>query len=140
MWSASQDNEARQGKSRMRLMIAGQTYDPKINGPGVFTVHLAEGLAHRGHEVMMIIPSNRRRAYGSLVKGVQIRPIRAISLAPFYRDVSVTPWPSRQVGVLLDQFHPDIVHIQDHYPLCRGVLHAARARGRPVVGTNHFLP
>src|SRR5713101_7981815 len=77
----------------MRIMIAGQTYDPKINGPGVFTLHLAEGLARRGHEVMMITPSNRRRAYGSLVNGVRIRAISAVSLAPLYREVYVTPRP-----------------------------------------------
>jgi 1,2-diacylglycerol 3-alpha-glucosyltransferase len=121
-------------------MIAGQTYDPKINGPGVFTLHLAEGLARRGHEVMMLTPSNRRRAYGSLVNGVRVRAISAISLAPLYREVYVTPRPSRQVGLLLDRFQPEIVHIQDHYPLCRGALRAARARGLPVIGTNHFLP
>jgi 1,2-diacylglycerol 3-alpha-glucosyltransferase len=124
----------------MRIVIAGQTYDPKINGQGVFTLHLAEGLARRGHEVTMILPSDRGRAYQALANDVHLRAISAVSLAPLYRNVFVTPGPSRQVSAILDQSQPQIVHIQDHYPLCRGVLRAARARNLPVVGTNHFLP
>jgi len=124
----------------MRIAMAGQTYDARINGQGVFTLHLAEGLARRGHPVMMFMPSDQRRAYTALSRGVQIQAIRAISLAPLYRHVSVTPLPARQVGPLLDQFQAEIVHIQDHYPLCRSVLSAARRRDLPVIGTNHFLP
>jgi 1,2-diacylglycerol 3-alpha-glucosyltransferase len=124
----------------MRIVIAGQTYDPKINGQGVFTLHLAEGLARRGHEVVMIAPSDQGRAHHTVAQGVQIYAVSAVSLAPLYRNVSVTPWPSRPVGAILDHVQPEIVHLQDHYPLCRGVLRAARKRNLPIVGTNHFLP
>ena len=124
----------------MRIAIAGQTYRPPLNGQGVFTIHLAERLAQAGHQVMVLMPSERGRAYQSCQNGVLIRAITAIPLYPFYTDVHVTPWPGRQVGPQLDEFQPDIVHLQDHYPLCRSVLHAARRRGLAVIGTNHFLP
>ena len=44
------------------------------------------------------------------------------------------------VDRLMDGFRPDIVHIQDHYPLSHTVVSAARKRHLPLVGTNHFLP
>jgi 1,2-diacylglycerol 3-alpha-glucosyltransferase len=126
--------------SNMRIVIAGQTYDPTINGQGVFTTHLAEGLAQAGHRVMAIMPSDRIHAYRTSRHNVRVQTITAIPLAPLYCDVYVTPLPGAQVGHLLDEFQPEIVHIQDHYPLCRGVLHAALERDLPVIGTNHFLP
>jgi 1,2-diacylglycerol 3-alpha-glucosyltransferase len=124
----------------MRIVIAGQTYDPTINGQGVFTIHLAEGLARAGHQVMVIRPSDRIRAYRTSRHNLHIRAITAIPLATQYSNVCLTPLPGVQVGRLLDEFRPEIVHIQDHYPLCRGVLRAALERDLLVIGTNHFLP
>ena len=124
----------------MRIAIAGQTYKPALNGQGVFTIHLAEGLAHLGHQVMVLMPSDRGRTYHTCQNGVLIQAITAIPLYPFYPQVHVTPLPGLQVGPRLDEFQPELVHIQDHYPLCRSALHAARRRGLVVVGTNHFLP
>ncbi len=40
----------------------------------------------------------------------------------------------------MDIFQPDIVHIQDHYPLSRAMVLAAQRRGIKVIGTNHFMP
>jgi 1,2-diacylglycerol 3-alpha-glucosyltransferase len=125
----------------MRIVIAGQTYDPTINGQGAFTVHLVEGLVQAGHQVMVIRPSDRIHAYRASRNNLHVRAITAIPLAPPpYSNVCVTPLPGVQVGRLLDEFQPEIVHIQDHYPLCRGVLHAALERDLPVIGTNNFLP
>jgi 1,2-diacylglycerol 3-alpha-glucosyltransferase len=125
----------------MRIVIAGQTYDPTINGQGAFTVHLVEGLVQAGQQVMVIRPSDHIHAYRMSRNNLHIRAIIAIPLAPPpYSNVCVTPLPGVQVGRLLDEFQPEIVHIQDHYPLCRGVLHAALERDLRVVGTNNFLP
>jgi 1,2-diacylglycerol 3-alpha-glucosyltransferase len=124
----------------VRIAIAGQTYKPALNGQGVFTIHLAEGLAQLGHQVMVLMPSDRGRAYQAVQNKVLVQAITAVSLAPFYPQVHVTPAPGFQVGPRLDEFRPELVHIQDHYPLCRSMLQAARRRDLPVIGTNHFLP
>ena len=124
----------------MRIVIASQTYDPAVNGQGVFTIHLAEGLAQAGHDVMVLTPSERLLPYRTLRRGVRVQAITAIPLGSPKTDLQVTPLPILQVGHLLDEFKPDIVHIQDHYPLCQGVVPAALKRGLPLIGTNHFLP
>ncbi len=124
----------------MRIVIAGQTYHPTANGQAVFTVHLAEGLAQLGHQVMVITPSDRFLASRKMKNGVSIQGITAIPLLPLYAEVHMTFLPGLLVGRLLDDFNPDVVHIQDHYPLCRSVYRAAQRRGLPLIGTNHFLP
>ena len=124
----------------MRIVIAGQTYYPASNGQAVFTVHLAEGLARHGHQVMAIVPSNQRQASRIELNQVRVERIGAISLSSRLPDVYVNLPSDRRIGRLLDDFRPDIVHIQDHYLICRSVLAAARRRHLPVVGTNHFLP
>ncbi|HOG46261.1 MAG TPA: glycosyltransferase [Anaerolineae bacterium] len=124
----------------MRILFAGQTYRPPRNGAAVFGIGLAEGLAAAGHEVAVLVPSDRGRAYEAEHGGVRIYALAALSLAPFYAEIHVTLRPQAAVGRLLDALQPQVVHIQDHYPLSRAVAQAARARGLPLVGTNNFLP
>lgn len=124
----------------MRIAIAGQTYLPPINGQAVFSIHLAEGLVRAGHQVLVLMPSDRARAYATVRNGVQIHALTSVPLAPLYSEICVTPLPRARAGRILDAFQPDVVHLQDYYPLCRGVLRAALKRRLPLVGTNHFLP
>ncbi len=124
----------------MRIVITGQTYYPAANGQAVFSVHLAEGLARAGHAVMVIVPSERQQPYAVNLHDVRIQALRAVPLRPKYPDVYFAPLPGAQVGRLLDAHQPDIVHIQDHYPISQLALAEARKRGIPVMGTNHFLP
>ncbi|MDI7274634.1 MAG: glycosyltransferase [Anaerolineae bacterium] len=124
----------------MRVLIAGQTYRPAVNGAAVFTINLAEGLARAGHQVVVLVPSDRIHAYRTASNGVHIEAVRALPLVPLYSDVYVTLQAGRQVRRLLGALAPDIVHIQDHYPLSRTVVSACLRHGLPLVATNHFLP
>jgi len=124
----------------MRILVVGQTYYPAANGQAVFTVRLAESLARLGHQVTVVIPSERVYAYRSVRHGVRIEALTALPVPPWYTDVHVAPFPRGHINQLLDTVRPHIVHIQDHYPLSQSVLRAAHRRRLPVVGTNHFLP
>jgi 1,2-diacylglycerol 3-alpha-glucosyltransferase len=121
----------------MRILMATQNYHANVNGAAIFTVRLAEGLVARGHQVMVLVPSERRRPYRVSRNGVALQGVGALPLAA---DVFVTLRPGRAVERAFDDFDPEVVHIQDHYPLSRSVLRAARARHLPVVATNNFLP
>jgi 1,2-diacylglycerol 3-alpha-glucosyltransferase len=124
----------------MRLAIATQTYDPHVNGQGAFARHLAEGLASTGHEVLVIAPSDRFRAMRCMRNGVQVQAVTALPVLFIAHDVYVTPLPGPVVRRVLDDFRPQLVHVQDHYPLCRSVVKAVVERKLPLVATNHFLP
>ena len=41
----------------MKIAIASDIYYPMTNGVAVFAHNLANGLAHAGHEVLVIAPS-----------------------------------------------------------------------------------
>ena len=46
----------------MKILIAADLHWPTINGVATFSRNLAQGLADRGHEVVVIAPSQRRSA------------------------------------------------------------------------------
>ena len=124
----------------MRILITGTTYYPALNGQAIFTVNLAEGLAKRGHEILMLVPSNKVKPYRKERNAVRIQGIDSVNLKLFHEDAFFTPFPSGPVRKIFAEFRPQIAHIQDHYPLSRTVVLAARRNGVKSVGTNHFMP
>jgi len=122
----------------MRILIAGTTYYPALNGQAIFMVNLAEGIAARGHEVCALYPephqvsSQRNRVRLETVRSHEFKFIGPESYHPLRSTGRV-----RQV---LDDFRPDIVHIHDHYPLSATLVREARRRGIKTFGTNHFSP
>ena len=124
----------------MRVAIASQNYVQRNNGQAVFARNLAEGLAARGHEVLCLTPSEHGEGYRTQDGRLQVAGIPSVALRPFYPDVRVSFWPDAAVRNLLNEAHPDIIHVQDHFPLCRAVVRYGLAHRIPMVGTNHFLP
>jgi 1,2-diacylglycerol 3-alpha-glucosyltransferase len=124
----------------MRILIASQTYYPAFNGQAIFTINLAEGLAKSGHKVLVVTASEKGPAYRTRRNGVQIVALRSIALDYFHPDAFFSPLPGPAVKRLFEAFHPDIAHIQDHYPISHAAFKAARKYGLKVVGTNHFMP
>lgn len=123
----------------MRIAIAGETYYPGVNGQAAFTIHLAEGLAQAGHTVMVIVPSERFTTYTEEIHGVLVQKIAGMNWTRFHPEAFIS-LPNFGIGRMLDQFQPDIVHIQDHYIVSHLVIWAARRRHIASLGTNHFLP
>ena len=53
----------------------------------------------------------------------------------------VLPWRSQaHAARILDSVKPDVVHIQSHIVVGRGLARQAAKRGIRVIGTNHFMP
>jgi glycosyltransferase involved in cell wall biosynthesis len=122
----------------MRLLITGTTYYPALNGQSIFMVNLAEGLACRGHEVAVLFPDPHSPP--RVQNGVRLEPVRSLDMRFIHNE---SYWPvffTRQVRRVFDSLQPEIVHIQDHYPLSYGVVHEARRRGLRILGTNHYSP
>ena len=124
----------------MRILIGGTTYFPARNGQAVFTTQLAEGLAQRGHQVMVVAQSELGRPYSKVHHGVKIFAERAISLDVWNPGVKASPFPGRSAWQAMQNFRPELVHIQDHYPISRHALRYARLNGIKILGTNHFMP
>ena len=113
----------------MKVLIASDTYYPHVNGASYFTQRLAAALAERGHEVGVIAPSLTIRNDTLRRGNVHIFGVRSypVLIVPKFRFV--LPWViSRRIEAVIDEFKPDIVHIQMHFPVSRTVLAAAKRR------------
>lgn len=139
----------------MKIVIATAVYYPMINGVAVFSHSLATGLAERGHEVLVLTPSQTGRNYVEMQDGVQVQYLRSVEakMYPdqiheaekkfklFYRHgFRVSVFPGYEVKHALKKFQPDVVHVQVSDPIGLSVVSRARKMGIPVVTTEHNQP
>ncbi|MBQ3476502.1 glycosyltransferase [Candidatus Saccharibacteria bacterium] len=147
----------------MRIVIATAVYYPQINGVAVFSHNLAVGLARRGHEVMVITPSQTGRNYTRTQDGVKVKYLRSMDVKVYPDQINPVPKKKKVLGVelphlfykngfkvsifpqieikkILDDFKPDVVHVQVSDPIGLSVVSYARKRGIPVVTTEHNQP
>lgn len=100
---------------------------------------LAQGLAAAGHNVMVVAPSQTGRGYKEIDKNYEITRIRSFAL-PFRKNLRVSVTYDREMRRILDEFQPDVVHVQTQLTVGLSMLRAAVHRGIPVVATNHVMP
>lgn len=147
----------------MKIVIATAVYYPMINGVAVFSHNLAVGLAKRGNEVLVLCPSQTGKNYTKTEDGVKVYYLKSVE-AKVYPDqihdvperkkflgikwphlfykhgfrVSVFPLP--EIKKILDDFGPDVVHVQISDPIGLSVVSYARKNDIPVVTTEHNQP
>lgn len=125
----------------MKILIAADLHWPTINGVATFSRNLAQGLAERGHEVVVIAPSQKRsgRPYEEVDGSYTIKRTASVPF-PFYQNIRISLAPQLEVRRIFQDFQPDIVHLQ----LCLTIGNAAQKYalkyGVPLVATNHAIP
>lgn len=129
----------------LTILIGADTFIPHVNGAARFAERLAAGLVARGHEVHIEAPSANHRSGGTFIERVEGQPmtvhrIPAYRWAPHDWLTFVLPWRSKHYARrVLDAVNPDVVHIQSHIVIGRGLAREARKRGIPIVATNHVM-
>ena len=124
----------------MRILIPDTSSYIAFHGQAIFTLNLAEGLAKNGHVVQVLASSDTGRANLSKRNGVQIKALPALELKLIHSDAFLPLFPAPAVQRAINDFQPEILHIQDHYPICYHATLSARRLGIKIVGTNHFMP
>lgn len=124
----------------MKIFISGTTYAPALNGQAIFTTSLAENLATRGHEVLVVTPLAKGQPSRIMRNQVQVVSLPSISLECVHNNAQFSIFVRNRLKKALASFHPEIVHIQDHFPLNAELIGLVRQRGIGLVGTNHFMP
>lgn len=125
--------------SFMRIVIASDLHYPTINGVATFGRNLAQGLAKKGHEVIVIAPSQTGKKYQETDTNYTI--MRTASLPfPFYQNFRISISPYDEIKKIIEDFQPDIIHIQTPLGIGRATLGVAKRLGIPVVATNHSMP
>ncbi|MBT9607949.1 glycosyltransferase [Microbacterium sp.] len=129
----------------LTILIGADTFLPHVNGAARFAERLAAGLVARGHDVHVMAPSAGRGNAGTFTEVVEGEPMTMHRL-PSWRFLPhdwltfVLPWRSKHYARrVLDEVKPDVVHIQSHIIIGRGLAREARKRGIPVIATNHVM-
>ena len=132
-------------KGPLTVLIGADTFLPHVNGAARFAERLAAGLVARGHHVHVAAPSAGHRNHGTFVEQIEGQPVTMHRL-PSWRWYPhdwltfVLPWRSKHYArKILDEVKPDVVHIQSHIVVGRGLAREARKRGIPVIATNHVM-
>jgi len=129
----------------LTILIGADTFTPHVNGAARFAERLAAGLVARGHEVHVEAPSANHSSGGTFIERVEGQPmtvhrIPAYRWAPHDWLTFALPWRSKHYARrVLDAVNPDVVHIQSHIVIGRGLAREARKRGIPIVATNHVM-
>ena len=139
----------------MKILIATAVYYPMINGVAVFSHNLALGLLGRGHEVVVVCPSQTGKNYVEMQDGVRVCYLKSIQAKVYPDQIHAVPkkkklfykhgfrisvFPHRQIKKIMDDFHPDVVHVQVSDMIGLSVVSYARKIGVPVVTTEHNQP
>ena len=129
----------------MKILIGCDTFPPNVNGAANFASRLAAGLVERGHDVHVVAPSASRR-FGTFLEshdGAKFTVHRLKSYRWYPHDWLryALPWKiQRNAAGILDAVQPDVVHIQSHLLVGRGLAQQAAKRGIRIIATNHFMP
>jgi glycosyltransferase involved in cell wall biosynthesis len=129
----------------LRILIGCDTFAPDINGAARFAERLAAGLVQRGHDVHVVAPNQayrRAQPHTEVIEGepMTLHRLPSVRWAPHDWLRFVWPWRSKHYArKILDQVKPDIVHIQSHIVIGRGLAYIAHERGIPVIATNHVM-
>lgn len=126
-------------KSHMKILIASDLHYPTINGVATFSRNLARGLAARGHEVLVIAPSQTNRKFKEIDDNHIVVRTSSIPFLP-YQNFRISPTPGREVKKIIDDFKPDVIHVQMLMWIGQAAMKYGSRDGIPIVTTNHAMP
>ncbi|WP_200950678.1 glycosyltransferase [Microbacterium sp. Root180] len=132
-------------KAPLKILIGADTFLPHVNGAARFAERLAAGLVARGHEVHVMAPSDTHRKHGRFTEVIEGQPMTMHRIAswrwyPHDWLTFVMPFRAKYYSRrVLSEVQPDIVHIQSHIVIGRGLSRIATQRGIPIVATNHVM-
>ena len=147
----------------MKIVIATAVYYPMINGVAVFSHNLAVGLAQRGHEVMVLCPSQTGKNYTRMIDGIKTVYLKSVQAKIYPDQIHAVPkkkkifgvdlphlfykygfrvsvFPKREIKKVLESFRPDVMHVQVSDPIGLSVVSYAKKHDIPVVTTEHNQP
>lgn len=123
----------------MKILIASDLHWPTKNGVATAARTLAQGLASRGHEVLVIAPSQTGKPYKEVDENHIVMRTAAVPF-PFYQNFRISVTPQREVKKIFNDFDPDVVHIEMMLGIGQAVMKCAKKQGVPIISTVHAIP
>lgn len=125
----------------MKILFVSDTYYPHANGVYYFVCRIGPLLKARGHEVAVIAPSASFFFTTTKIDNLDVYGVPSVPVLyyPNFR-IPVAFRLKTHIRRVLQLFQPDIIHLQDHFLICRTVVEINQTLHIPVMGTNHFMP
>lgn len=129
----------------MRILLVN-TFHFRGGGDSTYTLNLAELLRSKGHQAAFFAMQDPRNLHDPnsdlFVSPINFREMnRRKGMVAGLQVISRVVYSHearRKIGLLIDRFHPDIIHLQNiHGHITPSVVFEAKARGLPVVWTLH---
>lgn len=122
----------------MRIAYIAQSYPPMISGAALFVRQIAEGMASRGHQVLVLAASDRSQPYTVLDENLKVLRLKSFH-NPMRVGQRVLSYPRTTILNALNEFTPDIIHT--HEPLVSWVgFEYSKQANIPITLTMHMLP
>ena len=122
----------------MKILIASDLHWPVINGVATFSRNLAKGLANLGHEVIVVAPSQTGKK-SIEVDGNYLIYRTHSTVFPFYQNFRISLTPQAEMRKIIQDFKPDIIHIQMLMWIGQAAMTYGRRYDIPVVSTSHAM-
>jgi glycosyltransferase involved in cell wall biosynthesis len=129
--------------SDLRVLLTTHAFLPaSVAGVEVYTARLGRALQDLGHTVRVLTAAHDLSAPAHTVRRRQVGPLDSVeivnthlegTLAATYRVTAI----DRAITQTVEEFRPDVVHVQHLLNLSTGLLDAAQASGAPVAFTLH---
>lgn len=123
----------------MRIAYLTQSYPPMISGAAISARQIAESMAKRGHQVLVIAASEREHPYHIYKEDLTVLRLRSTK-NPLRVGQRFLAFPRRATLNALSRFRPDVIHVHDPLQLGNIALAYGRRNCIPVVFTAHQLP
>lgn len=115
----------------MRIALFTETFLPKVDGIVTRLRHTVEHLQRNGDQVLVVSPDGGLKEY----KGAKIHGVSGFPL-PLYPELKLAlPRPS--IGVALEKFQPDVIHVVNPAVLGLGGLYYAKMMQIPLIASYH---
>jgi len=110
-----------------------------ISGAALFAERLANHFSIHGHEMLVLAASDRPYPYRLNTPHLRVERCRSYH-NPFRVGQRFALWPHGWIMKCLEDFSPDIIHIQDPFQFAISSLLFSYSRRVPVLLTIHQLP
>ena len=115
----------------MRIALFTETFLPKVDGIVTRLRHTVEHLQRGGDEVLVFCPEGGLKEY----KGAKIHGVSGMPL-PLYPELKLA-FPRPSVGIALEKFNPDVIHVVNPAFLGLGGIYYAKNLNIPLVASYH---
>lgn len=123
----------------MRIATLNQSYPPMISGAALFSCHLAEALAERSHEVLVLAASDLGKAYCQRGGSLTVQRFRSYP-NPQRVEQRFLLWPASEIKAALRDFSPEVIHLHEPFQMAYFARLYALQRRVPCILTIHGLP